>query len=154
LPRADKRDVNVSSLNKPQNLSPMRFGKQNRVRLTREFEFLRQNSAKVDCSAFVFYFKKNGSGRSRLGVVTGKRIGSAVERNLARRRIRAIFRETSPSFPESADILIFTRRGILKFEYARLRKKFAEAAERAAKMKDAQNLPPATAETDSENAAK
>ncbi len=102
------------------------------MRLTRDFESIKKNSAKVDCSAFVFYFSKSASGVSRLGVVTSRRVGCAVERNFARRRIRAVFAETCADFPFEADVLVFVRRGFLKFEYSDIKKKFKYAVSRGA----------------------
>ncbi len=107
----------------------MHFGKESRVRLARDFEFLKKNSTKADCSAFVFYLYPNAQKCSRLAVITSKRVGCAVERNLARRRFRAIFRSVSPSLSRNVDILIFVRRGYIKFDYKTLELKFKTAAE-------------------------
>ncbi len=106
----------------------MRFGKESRVRLAKDFEFLKKNSTKADCSAFVFYLYPNAQKRSRLAVITSKRVGCAVERNLARRRFRAIFRTVAPNLPKCVDILVFVRRGYVKFDYQVLLKKFETAA--------------------------
>ncbi|MDY5583955.1 MAG: ribonuclease P protein component [Candidatus Merdousia sp.] len=108
----------------------MRFGRENRVRLANDFAFLKQKSKKADCSAFVFYcLPRPENSVSRLGLVTSKKVGCAVERNTARRRFRAIFRECAPDFAVPCDILVFVRRGYAKFEYAKLREKFRRAAE-------------------------
>ena len=106
----------------------MRFGKNSRVRLARDFEFLKKNSTKADCSAFVFYLYPNTQKCSRLAVITSRRVGCAVVRNTARRRFRAIFRETSQNFARNVDILVFVRRGYVKFEYEVLKEKFVKAA--------------------------
>ncbi len=107
----------------------MRFGKENRVRLANDFAFLKQNSRKADCSAFVFYcLPRPENTQSRLGLVTSKKVGCAVERNTARRRFRAIFRECAPHFKTPCDILVFVRRGYSKFGYAKLLEKFSDAA--------------------------
>lgn len=106
----------------------MRFDKNSRVRLARDFEFLKKNATKADCSAFVFYLYPNTQKKSRLAVITSKRVGMAVERNLARRRFRAIFRSVAPEFEKNVDILVFVRRGYAKFEFADLREKFERAA--------------------------
>ena len=113
----------------------MRFGRDNRVRLARDFEFLKKNSARADCAAFICYIRPSddASSPSRLAVIASKRVGNAVERNTARRRIRAIFRECAPNFAVPCDILIFVRKAVFKFEYAALRKRFAAAAERLVK---------------------
>ncbi len=94
------------------------------MRLARDFESIKKNAAKVDCSAFVFYFAHAESEDSRIAIITSRKVGCAVERNLVRRRVRAIFRETCADFPFPADILVFVRRGFLKFEYADILKKF------------------------------
>ena len=106
----------------------MHFGRESRVRLANDFEFLKKNSTKADCSAFVFYLYPNTQERSRLAVITSKRVGCAVERNLARRRFRAIFRTVSPTLSRNVDILVFVRRGYVKFNYQTLLKKFETAA--------------------------
>ncbi len=109
--------------------SPMRFGRQNRVRLARDFKFVKLNSAKADCSAFVFYARPAPENKvSRIAVVASKKTGCAVERNSAKRKFRAIFRECAPDFPQNADILIFVRPGFKKFPYSDLKEKFARAA--------------------------
>jgi len=56
-----------------------------------------------------------------------------VQRNTARRRMLAIFRECAPEFTVPCDILIFVRKAIFRFEYATLRKRFSAAAERLSK---------------------
>ncbi|MBO5255552.1 MAG: ribonuclease P protein component [Opitutales bacterium] len=106
----------------------MHFGKESRVRLARDFEFLKKNSTKADCSAFVFYLYPNAQKCSRLAVITSKKVGCAVERNLARRRFRAIFRSVSPNLSLNVDILVFVRRGYVKFDYQTLQLKFEKAA--------------------------
>lgn len=106
----------------------MRFDKNSRVRLARDFEFLKKNATKADCSAFVFYLYPNTQKKSRLAVITSKRVGMAVERNLARRRFREIFRSVAPELEKNVDILVFVRRGYAKFEFADLREKFERAA--------------------------
>ncbi len=127
-----------ASCNEINSFAVVRFGKENRVRLARDFAYLKQHSKKADCSAFVFYcLPRPENSVSRLGLVTGKRVGCAVERNRARRVLRAVFRDCAPSFPIPCDILVFVRRGFSKFDYARLREKFARAAEKI--ISDAQN---------------
>ena len=108
----------------------MRFGKQNRLRLAKDFNAVRANSTKVDCSAFVFYLSESNTDAkcSRLAVVTSKKVGCAVERNKARRIIRAIFRNCAPAFSRPCDIIVYVRSGWAKFDFAVMQKKFERAA--------------------------
>lgn len=46
---------------------------------------------------------------SRVGIICGKRVGGAVVRNRARRRLRAAVRSLLPSVPVAWDILLVIR---------------------------------------------
>jgi ribonuclease P protein component len=46
---------------------------------------------------------------SRAGIITGKRIGNAVVRNRAKRRLRATFSEFLPLLLKPSDILVIAR---------------------------------------------
>lgn len=110
----------------------MRFGKINRLRLAKDFELVKADSTKADCSAFVFYLRTTPEKDfSRLGVVTSRKVGCAVERNRARRVMREIFRKNAPNFAKACDIIIFMRRGWSKFDFKTLDEKFANAASAA-----------------------
>lgn len=110
----------------------VRFGEINRLRLAKDFELVKADSTKADCSAFVFYLRPAPERAfSRLAVVTSRRVGCAVERNRARRIIREIFRKNAPEFETACDIIVFMRRGWEKFDFRTLDAKFAKAARRA-----------------------
>ena len=110
----------------------MRFGKINRLRLAKDFELVKADPTKADCSAFVFYLRATPEKDfSRLGVVTSRKVGCAVERNRARRVMREIFRKNAPNFAKACDIIIFMRWGWSKFDFKTLDEKFANAASAA-----------------------
>ncbi|MFQ5957032.1 MAG: ribonuclease P protein component, partial [Candidatus Brocadiales bacterium] len=48
---------------------------------------------------------------SRLGIVTGKKVGGAVERNRIRRLLRECFRLNKVLLGPGLDVIIITRRG-------------------------------------------
>jgi ribonuclease P protein component len=58
----------------------------------------------------VVLFVASGSGRSAL--VVGKRIGGAVQRNRARRILRAALREVAPEGVDGHDVVLVAREGI------------------------------------------
>lgn len=112
----------------------MRFGIQNRLRLAREIEFLKQNSMKADCSAFIIYlYPRPLNQPSRIAIIASKRVGNAVVRNNARRIFREVFRACATSFSSPIDILVFVRRGYFKFSLDSLKNKFLEATQRISK---------------------
>ena len=60
-------------------------------------------------ASLVTYVVKNRVGYCRYGITTGKKIGNAVERNRARRVIRAAFCQLSPEITGSFDIVFVAR---------------------------------------------
>jgi ribonuclease P protein component len=60
-------------------------------------------------SCLATYIMKRCSGSTRIGITTSKKIGNAVNRNRARRVIRAAFRELQGSLNGSYDIVFVAR---------------------------------------------
>ena len=59
--------------------------------------------------ALVTYVNKNRAGICRVGITTSKKIGNAVQRNRARRVIRAAFAELSTQTSPGYDIIFVAR---------------------------------------------
>ena len=59
------------------------------------------------------YFVPNRTPFSRLGISVSKKIGGAVERNRAKRIIRAAYRECEAMLPIGYDIIFVARAGII-----------------------------------------
>lgn len=72
-------------------------------------------------SSLVCYFKKNKIGTTRVGITSSKKIGNAVERNRARRVIRAAFSELFPLIDGGWDIIFVARRKTCKIKSTRVR---------------------------------
>ncbi|MBR1750752.1 MAG: ribonuclease P protein component [Ruminococcus sp.] len=60
----------------------------------------------------VVYFVANKSPYNRLGISVSKKIGGAVERNRAKRIIRAAYRECEKYVPIGYDLVFVARAGI------------------------------------------
>lgn len=63
----------------------------------------------------------NASGLRRMGLVTSRKIGTAVERNRVKRRLREIFRLNKHSLAPSLDIIFIPRPGICKLNFETLK---------------------------------
>ena len=61
--------------------------------------------------AVTVYYKKNPKGQTRLGITTGKKVGSAVIRSRCRRIIRAAYAMCEEDFPKGYDYIIVARNG-------------------------------------------
>lgn len=90
--------------------------------LNRNKDFLNlYNRGKTVISPFVvIYVRKNKLGLNRLGITAGKKIGGAVERNRAKRVIRAAYREAEASLPVGIDMVIVARAAILTIKSGEL----------------------------------
>lgn len=60
--------------------------------------------------ALVTYVRKNRQRVTRIGITTGKKLGTAVQRNRCRRVIREAYRSLAPGIPTGWD-LVFVARG-------------------------------------------
>ena len=79
------------------------------IKENRDFRRLYRQSASLVTPALVVYFKETRAGFSRLGITAGKKVGSAVYRNRAKRVIREAYRALLPRFNKSVDMVIVAR---------------------------------------------
>ncbi len=77
----------------------------------------------------VAWFRTGPDAALRLGVVTSRKVGGAVARNRARRRLRDVFRRNREGLRTDVDVVLVARRGAdsapfhaLKDEWLRLAK--------------------------------
>ncbi len=63
---------------------------------------------------------KNSLGTARLGIVAGRRIGIACERNRIKRKLREYFRLNRGKFPPSTDIVFSPHKGSANLEFHQL----------------------------------
>ncbi len=88
----------------------------------RKFEKLKQNwefrraytrGTAFVAPSFVMYVCKGKNSHTRLGITAGKKIGTAVYRNRAKRVITAAFSEVVSHIPQGYDFVIVARTRIL-----------------------------------------
>ena len=80
-----------------------------RLRYTRDFLFLRNKGKKIQTPYFdLRFFRENRSNLPpRLGIITSRKIGGAVQRNYARRCFRELFRAFLQKLPHGALFVIY-----------------------------------------------
>ena len=93
-----------------------------------EFQRLYRRGRCAVRPSMVVYCGKGIPGGLRLGITAGKKVGGAVCRNRAKRRIRELFRLAMPGLNRGFDICIVARGRILTAPYDRLVKEFNSAA--------------------------
>lgn len=104
-----------------------------------EFQRLYRKGKSAVRSTVVVYCTKGRRGKVRLGITAGKKIGGAVCRNRAKRRIRELFRIMQPRLKCGLDICIVARNRVLTAPYDKLVKDFTSAADELALWNENQN---------------
>ena len=78
-------------------------------KLNKEFRRLYGRGKSAVSPVLVVYALRNRSGRCRIGITTGKKIGNAVKRNRARRVILAAARAVLPEVEGGYDLVLVAR---------------------------------------------
>ena len=79
---------------------------------------------------FAIYCRKTGRPCSRLGITTGVKLGNAVKRNRARRRIRELYRVEEQALLPGYDIVVVARTRVIYGKYADLQRSFRRLTEK------------------------
>ncbi len=72
----------------------------------------------------VVYAKRNGTNQNRLGITTGVKLGRAVDRNRARRRIRETYRLNESRLKQGYDLVIVARTAAIEGEFSEMQQSF------------------------------
>lgn len=118
---------------------PLRFtlGKSERLIRTADFrEAYDQDQKQI--GKFIVMWQRNAEDAStRLGVVASKKVGNAVCRNRAKRKIREVFRLNRHLLNKTDDIVIVARKTINNASVAEVRDDFITICQRAGLIKKA-----------------
>lgn len=79
----------------------------------------------------VLYARPNRLGQNRVGITTGKKLGHAVVRNRARRRLREVYRLNEHRFKPGYDIVVVARSRCVTADFQKLTKAYLSLAQKA-----------------------
>ena len=79
----------------------------------------------------VLYARPNRLGVNRVGITTGKKLGHAVVRNRARRRLREVYRLNEALFKPGYDIVVVARSRCVTADFQKLTKAYLSLAKKA-----------------------
>ena len=108
------------------------FPKSRRLTLSGEFRKVRENGAAQHSKLLVLsVLRPAPDSLLRIGLITSKRVGSAVERNKIRRRLREIFRLHQHELAPDVWIVTIARNAAVQASYQRLESDWLQLARRA-----------------------
>lgn len=97
-----------------------------RLKGSTNFKRVRQQGIATAHPLFVLIFTPNTIGRVRVGVAAGRSIGNAVQRNRAKRRLRASIQPFLEQIQDGVDLVILARKPILQAKFAQITKAMAK----------------------------
>jgi ribonuclease P protein component len=110
----------------------LQFRRAARIKQGRDFRRLRDKGERLTCGCLVVNWQRlPPQAASRLGVITGSRIGGAVVRNRARRLLREAFRLHQHGLSAPVDLIVVARQSIAGRELAEVERDFLTALRKA-----------------------
>jgi ribonuclease P protein component len=114
-----------------------RLGRASRLAQSRDFARVRQQGERLAQGCLIANWNKLPDGASpKLGVVTSKKIGGAVERSRARRLLRETFRQHQHELSQPVELVLVARNSIAGKKLADVEKDFLTALNRAGLLKN------------------
>ncbi len=112
------------------------FGPAARLKRARDFLSVRQEGQRLVVGCLIANWKRlPGGERSRLGVVTGSKLGPAVTRNRARRLLRESYRLHQFDLKGAVDLVLIARKSIAGKQLAEVEKDFLTTLRKAGLLK-------------------
>jgi ribonuclease P protein component len=100
-----------------------------RIRKKTDFSALYSRGRRYRGKYFSLIYVSNSLGFTRVGVVAGKKVGNAVVRNKAKRRMRELVRRNKTVFKVPVDIVIVAKQEMTDVSWRKLRDEFFYALE-------------------------
>ncbi len=114
----------------------LRLGRASRLARNRDFARLRQQGERLAQGCLIANWSRlPGGARPKLGVVTSRKIGGAVQRSRARRLLRESFRRHQHELAQPVELVLVARNSIAGKNFAGVEKDFLTALNRASLLK-------------------
>jgi ribonuclease P protein component len=115
----------------------LRLGRASRLAQSRDFARVRQQGQRLALGCLIANWNKLPDGtKPKLGVVTSKKIGGAIERSRARRLLRESFRQHQHEFAQPVELVLVARNSIAGKKFTDVEKDFLAALNRAGLLKN------------------
>lgn len=100
------------------------LGKQYRIRDKKVYDETYKKGRRISGRYLIVFARENKLEHNRFGIVTSKKTGKAVVRNLVKRRLRALIGQEMTTFKGNYDVVIVARYNIKEAEFTALKKDF------------------------------
>lgn len=94
--------------------------RENRLKKHYQYNYVYRAGTKIHGKATTLYFSTSKTKNVKIGFSVTKKVGKAVRRNLARRRLREIMRKSVSRLKQNFNIIIVAHDNILAFSYREL----------------------------------
>ena len=116
--------------------TPKRLGRSARIGPSGDFARLRLQGQRMVLGCLIANWQRLPEGaKPRLGVVTSRKIGGAVERNRARRLLRESFRQHQQDLAQPVEIILVARNSIAGRTFAEVEQDYLTTLRRAGLLK-------------------
>ena len=106
---------------------PGRFSPASRLRRRSEFTGVFDRGVKKHGRLMSVFVLPRDQKNPRIGIAASKKLGGAVERNCAKRRMREVFRLAAT--PRDVDVVVIPRRELLAAPFESVQREFASLVE-------------------------
>ena len=97
------------------------------IKQNHEFRRMYQKGKSAVTPSMVVYCRKSRLAHNRLGITVSVKLGCAVKRNRARRRLRELFRLAQPTMAQGYDVIIVARGRSVTAPHSKLKADFDRA---------------------------
>ena len=97
------------------------------IKQNHEFRRLYNKGQSAVMPSMVIYCRKSRLDHNRLGITVSTKLGCAVKRNRARRRLRELFRLAQPKMKQGYDVILVARTRAVTIPHKKLQADFDRA---------------------------
>ena len=98
-----------------------------RLRKRKDFSHIYRNGTRYKGKYFTLVYLSNNKNFSRMAAVASRKVGNAIVRNKAKRRLRVLYRTNREKLPEFFDLVFITNPGIQDVSWNEIQEDFLKA---------------------------